>query len=392
LIADPGVELAGYADVLEVFRSPKLRTLVEPGTGSLRSGTVLRIEGSEHLTRRRTLNKLVSRAGATWFRDERLLPIAEQALAEVRDVGGFDLVDFGNRLFLRLAWAQIGLDPIADESELAACLALVADLELAYLGSGDTAERQAMIERGLQAKERFAERYFRPALAARTAQLEAAARGEIAEADLPQDLLTLLAAQADPAWADVELALREAVTDIVFAGTANSVHALVHVVDELQRWLAAHPEDRARLGDADFLARATSESLRIHVINTAFFRQATEDVVLASGTRIPAGSVVLLRLRDANRDHSVFGPDADEYNPRRPLALGLYPYGVAFGSGPHMCFGLNVVLGPDQVSGTHVHVLGRLLAAGIIPDPERPARRHRTRDAYESYPVLISAR
>jgi cytochrome P450 len=398
VIASPGLKLSAYPDVLEVFRSPKLRTLVEPGTGSLRSGTVLRIEGGEHLLRRRTINRLVSSEGATWFRDQRLIPLAAQALVEVRDGAGpkdrvrLELVDFGNRLFLRLAWAQIGLDPILDEAEIAAAQAIVADLELAYLGTGDPSRRKEAIDRGLEAKQRFAERYFRPALSAHTAVVEAASRGQLSREELPRDMLTLLAAHADPAWADVELALREAVTDIVFAGTANSVHALVHVVDELHRWLRDHPEDRARIGDPEFLARAVSESLRIHVINTAFFREATEEVQLASGTRIPAGTIVQLRLREANRDPAVFGDDADAFNPRRPLAPGLYPYGLAFGSGPHRCFGLNVVLGPDQVSGTHVHVLGRLLAAGVATDPERAARKHRSRDVFETYPVLISSR
>src|SRR5882672_4621815 len=95
------VELTGYAEVLEAFRSPLLRTLVEPGTGSLRSGTVLRIEGGEHTRRRRTLNRLTSRDGAAWFRDRQLVPIAAEALEEIRQEGQdggppqFDLVEFG---------------------------------------------------------------------------------------------------------------------------------------------------------------------------------------------------------------------------------------------------------------------------------------------------------
>jgi cytochrome P450 len=400
MVSDAGrdvVELTGYGEVLEAFRSPLLRTLVEPGTGSLRAGTVLRIEGADHTRRRRTLNRLTSRDAAAWFRDQELAPIAAAALAELRPAGGgsrrFDLVEFGNQLFLKLAWAQIGLPPLASEQELRDVRSLVAELELAYLGTGTPAAREAMVARGLAAKEVFGERYFRPALSARSAAVAAVARGDRAEAELPRDLLTLLAAHADPEWADAELALREAVTDILFAGTANSVHSLVHSVNELFGWLDAHPADAARCDDPAFLARAVSEALRVHVINTAFYRMATEDVQLAGGLRIPAGATVKLSIRAANLDPEVFGEDAAVFNPRRRLAPGTYAFGLAFGSGVHMCFGLNVVLGPDQVSGTHVHVLRELFAIGLERDPERAPRRPAgsDRDVFETYPVLLKS-
>jgi len=400
MVSDPSagvMDLTGYADVLEAFRSPALRTLVEPGTGSLRSGTVLRIEGGDHTRRRRTLNRLTSRDGATWFRDHNLVPIVAAELEGLRQAGAmpvaFDLVELGNRLFLRLAWSQIGLSPMESAGELEDVRKLVAELELAYLGTGTPEEREAMIRRGLAAKDAFGRRYFGPELAARSNLVAAVSRGERAEAELPRDLLTLLASHADPEWADTELALREAVTDILFAGTANSVHSMVHAVNELFGWLAAHPEDLPLVADPAFLARAVGEALRVHVINTAFYRLATEDVVLAGGVRIPAGTTVRLGIRAANLDPAVFGPDAAAFNPRRQLALGAYPYGLAFGSGVHMCYGLNVVLGPDQVSGTHPHVLRELFASGIAPDPDRPPRRPAgsDRDVFESYPVLLKS-
>src|SRR5258706_5937444 len=397
-IAGHMVELTRYAEVLEAFRSPLLRTLVEPGTGSLRSGTVLRIEGADHTRRRRTLNRLTSRDGAAWFRDRELVPIAAEALRTIRppamddSTPRFDLVEFGNELFLRLAFAQIGLPSIATEDELREIRALVAELELAYLGSGTTAEREAMVRRGLAAKDKFGERYFRPALEARLAAVASVERGELPEAELPRDLLTLLASHADPEWADPALALREAVTDILFAGTANSVHSLVHAVDELLRWLSSHPEDGEKCADTGFLARAVSEALRIHVVNVAFFRMATADVTLSGGTRIPQGATVRLGIRAANLDESVFGVDAAVFNPHRVLHQGTYPYGLAFGTGVHMCFGLNVVLGPDQVSGTHVHVLRELFEAGVEADPAAPALRPAAggRDVFETYPVVLT--
>lgn len=50
---------------------------------------------------------------------------------------------------------------------------------------------------------------------------------------------------------------------------------------------------------------------------------------------IPAGSFVLASLASANRDESVFGPDADRLRLDRPEARSH----VAFGMGAHHCLG-----------------------------------------------------
>ncbi len=94
--------------------------------------------------------------------------------------------------------------------------------------------------------------------------------GEIPEADLPNDFLTIAASHADPSFdADPDLPVREAIIDLLHAGTGTSVGAIVHTVDELERWLGDHPEDRERRTDLAFLVGAVDEVLRLHAANPA---------------------------------------------------------------------------------------------------------------------------
>jgi hypothetical protein len=73
----------------------------------------------------------------------------------------------------------------------------------------------------------------------------------------------------------------------------------------------------------------------------------------------------------ANRDPSVFGTDAGEFNPWRERPADLPRYGIGFGSGPHACLGLRVVLGNDGHSGSHVRFMQKLFSHGVAPDPSR---------------------
>jgi cytochrome P450/deferrochelatase/peroxidase EfeB len=65
-------------------------------------------------------------------------------------------------------------------------------------------------------------------------------------------------------------------------------------------------------------------------------RFAKRDIVIG-GVPIPEGAPVFGVLASANRDHGVFGPDADTFNPYRTLPLPQ-PH-LAFGWGAHECMG-----------------------------------------------------
>ncbi len=64
-------------------------------------------------------------------------------------------------------------------------------------------------------------------------------------------------------------------------------------------------------------------------------RRIPDHDIEVAGTRIPAGSVVLLCAASANRDPRKFGPTADEFDISRPDAKDQ----VSFGGGAHFCLG-----------------------------------------------------
>ena len=262
------------------------------------------------------------------------------------------------------------------------------------LPDGDAGLRRA-IDRHETAKREFVDRFYRPAIEARLALAARHEAGELTDAELPQDFLMLVAAHADPHFDDEpDLAVRHAIVDLLHAGTGTTVGALARVIDELDRYFHDHPDERPLGTDPAFLAGAVNETLRLHSANPAEIRRAVVDVTLSGGTRIRAGQFVALRTGYANRDRTVFGEDAERFDPHRQIPAAIYPYGVAFGSGPHMCYGLPLVMGNEGTDGNLVTLVKRLHEAGMRPDPERPARTrpviaHADLKTVDSYPVVF---
>jgi hypothetical protein len=100
---------------------------------------------------------------------------------------------------------------------------------------------------------------------------------------------------------------------------------------------------------------------------------------------------VTLDTRLTGRDTSVYGPDANHFNPRRKAPEGFYPFGLAFGSGDHMCQGLPIVLGVEGIDGTLLLVLQTLYASGLSRDRMRAPSKVPIRDSYEYYPVMLKS-
>lgn len=410
---DEVVEVTSYADVVEALRaSAKLAVVMDPESEPIRGGTVLRVDGELHAKRRRLLNRLIFRDEHARLRASVLLPGLERELALLAqrpDVDGrmrADLVLLATRLLVELVAAMIGLDGATSPAgldalvrvhgELVAFPRLQTQLRAAAppLPDGDAGLRQA-IERHEAAKREFVERFYRPAMETRYALAARHQAGELTDADLPKDFLMMVAAHVEPQFDDEpDLAIRHAIVDLLHAGTGTTVGALAHAQSELERYFAAHPEERRSRTDPAFLVGAVNETLRLHSANPAEIRRAVVDVTLRGGTQVRAGQFAALRTGYANRDRTVFGEDADRFDPHRQAVPGTYPYGVAFGTGPHMCYGVPLVLGNEGVDGNLVVLLKRLYEAGVRPDPERPARigqaiAHADLKLVTSYPVVF---
>jgi hypothetical protein len=160
----------------------------------------------------------------------------------------------------------------------------------------------------------------------------------------------------------------------------------------------------ARLrADPLFLQRCVHESMRLHPASPVAWRRPTKRVVFEC-TAHPAGielgpdDLVVLELRDANRDPAIFGTDAAHFNPHREIPAGHKPFGLSFGTGLHACLGQDLaaglVPGPDSdparhLFGTVPRLAWTLLQHGAHPDPADPATidPNTSRGNWGRYPV-----
>ena len=98
--------------------------------------------------------------------------------------------------------------------------------------------------------------------------------------------------------------------------------------------LAEHPDQRRELvGDPSLIAAAVEELLRYEPPAPHIARYVTRDVEYY-GQRVPAGSVMMLLVGAANRDHRQFPPDGDIFDIRRESRQHL-----TFSVGTHYCLG-----------------------------------------------------
>jgi len=236
-------------------------------------------------------------------------------------------------------------------------------------------------------------RYALPSMQRRL-ELVRVSRQDGTEDQLPRDLLTL-AARREIEFEESDGAIQVAI-QLLSNLIGTNVNAITYTMSDLFAHLRLHPEDRQNAADPDFLFSALRESLRLHSVGAAglIVREALEDVTLPTGRFIAAGSRIALVHDAVNRDATVFGADADEFNPRRDVARGVRPYGLAFGNGQHICIGLPLVLGQGNITGIHVPILKALYDLDVRPDENNPAVRSpdAIRDNYIEFPVVLTAR
>jgi hypothetical protein len=144
------------------------------------------------------------------------------------------------------------------------------------------------------------------------------------------------------------------------------------------------------------------ESMRLHPSSPEAWRRAEAEITLADGRVVPEGDKVVVDLQTANRDTSVFGEDAAEFNPLRSVQGRISPAGMSFGGGMHVCLGMNLVAGtvlrdgespkPDNHQfGTITLIIKELIERGMRPNPKQAPQKIEAseRDVWAIYPVLF---
>lgn len=390
--------LTSFDEVDEVFRSQDFvqgSHIEGHPSAVLFHGSIATVDGEEHFQRRRMEAKLFRKQGlARFYRSlPRALATQLQSLGAQRPVHA-DLVKILRSSLIPLAAEMVGIDGLDSEDAIERLR-----LDLLRISDGSSARWSALpLDRVVQAaiagKEGFVRDYFLPSWTRRKAML--------ASGDEPRDdLLTLLIRNPIAGWDD-DVNVREAL--LFFTGAANTP-ALVtpHIVHDILEWIAAHPSDEARSTGAEapaFLWRCAVESLRLHLEVPAHFRQAIRSGVLSSGRSYISGEIIALDIVASSRDRSVFGADAEEFNPyREPPRRGM-AFGFAFGGGRHTCIGRELMIGsslaetsePVADRGILTELLTGLFDHGIRFDPDRPPRvsPDRNRPEYTEFAVTFA--
>jgi len=371
-------EITRYREAREAWRNPHLTPNI-PGPGEMlfHKGVVCRIDGEEHVQRRRAMSRLLRRQNHKWFRDHVLFPTIDRAMAEAlakRDADGhsrINLIPWAQHASFATAAALTGFDGMADPIRADELFQITERMlkgrpSSYHVSQGKVDLDSPLLAASVAARTEILERHYRPAVERRRKLVEEVEAGRLAEDALPNDLVMLIVLGVDPRWKDEALAEREALFLLNAAVHTTSV-SLYWSLRELFEWRRQHPDEAGRFGDQHFLLRATEEAMRLHPVTMGFPRRVLE-ATEAAGRRYEEGSVALILPGPANIDTSVWGPDAAEFNPDRTVPSGVEPYGLAFGAGAHLCFGQPIVVGSEGIDGSLMYFLTTLLKAGLEED------------------------
>lgn len=339
------------------------------------AGAVMFLEGAEHRDRRKLLNRLVRPQALEAIREDVILPAGRDLLArrlaepDADGVYRLDLVEFCHRVFVHFTAKLIGLVGVDDEAGVSAMSALAAPIA-AGSSSQFLDDRTAINEKALEAKRRYVEEFYLPTRRHYEQLLQDVQAGKMAEDDLPVNIMRFIV--AGDTYEDEQKSIVES-TLMFAASVGTSTQAIVQTIDFLDKWFQHHPEDRPRRTDAGFLLNALQETIRLRAPFSPYNTRTAPETCTVAGHHVEAQQEIHIERVAANRDKTVFGDDADAFNPNRPTPDGgIHRYGVGFGSGTHQCLGLRFVLGVDGAGGAHVHLLRHLYQAGIQPDPDNP--------------------
>jgi len=399
------VTLTDYRTVENALCNTNLKQALYDEGGVLMDKVLVTLHGAEHRERRTLEMKLFRRNYFRYYEEEVIPEILEQCMRWRLDEGRADVVDFGYDAMSSLTVAFAGLDRQEHTIEESKTLTrLIRSLGKAATLGQSKLDREQIRAEIRETLDEFKERLFDPSYARRKAFVDRFNKGELAEEDLPRDVLTVLIRNEDRINLTLDLLVRE--TAFFFlAGAHTSVHSLGHAIHHLLAWIEDHPQDEDRLiSDPLYLQRFVHESLRLHPSSPIAKRRALAPVSFTDGQQAAEGDIVVLDLNTANRSKEIFGEDAGAFNPHRSWPARTAPFGLTFGAGMHACLARNLAAGTilkygkapdpeDHQIGTVATIAGALLKHGVRRDPEQPGRLDTTitRDTWESYPVVFGA-
>src|SRR5688572_2238869 len=379
-----------YEDIRAALFDPNLSRTFDKRSyedGNIRSGIVSIAHGATHRARRRVENTQF-RADVLRLYERDLFPKVMNDLLDVLiDRERVDLFPIGEMLSVVLAARRAGIE--YDASSLDDLRTLVRHVDAFSQGAAilDAKDPEAVRALVRTAYAEFERDFVRPAAATRAAQIERLRRGEIAEGDLPHDILTvLLLHRADPHMdLDDDARVAREVATYLQGGTHTSAQTLVNALDLVFATGDEHVRIIDRIADDTLFAqRVVQETLRLRPTTPKMKRRAEADTEIA-GRRVPKDSLVVFDIVAANQDPRLFGDHPERFDPDRAIEASVQGWACSFGGGPHQCPGGAVGGGFPVPADFHVdddHVFGlvalelhAVARRGVRPDPSATPER-----------------
>lgn len=381
-VDEAGTVLSSYADVRAALFT---RTLAQHAhkryeRGNILEDVVMQLHLPEHKIRRRAENPLYKREAVLEYEHVRFPAVIDATLDTAITSGVRDALELAHLLTMVLSAHISGID--VDQSDLASLRRLV-ELERVFVQgasiSDSTRNKSDVIADVSRALEAFDAEFLADARALRTRRIKT---GDLTLANA-DDLLAVLLLNREELNLDDALIVRE-VAFFLESGSHTSSLSVASTLTELFAWADENPErwsdiqmdERLR---QEFLQRCAHEAIRLHPVVPVLRRRATETVEIG-GHRLEEGDVLFLDCVTANRDVTVFGTDANRFDPDRTLPEGVPLFGIGFGGGMHTCIGRVLAAGVDgapsrsdrPILGQVAQVLEALVVRGVRPDPARP--------------------
>lgn len=364
--------------------------------------TVVGLHGEEHREKRRVVQSLFTREFFRQYQNRVFPKALAETLAPAVAAGGGDLSRFAYRVLVNLVADAAGLDRDGSEAQTDRIQTIIGKLGKApTIGQMLSGSRDAAVAEIAEALEMFKAEFFLHSAERRRDLI--ARRATDPSIELPRDMLTCMLVAYEGRVEDDQLVRDTAF--FILAGAFTQANALQNVVWEILTWCRARPEARAQLlAEPETLQKFIWEALRLHPASPVARRKALCPMHLPDRTEVAERDVVDINIAVANRDPSVFGADADAFNPYRPLRGRVQLYGMTFGAGMHACVGRILAAGmpmalgsaedEETEHGTLHMVTHALLAAGIDFDPARPPviDESTTRKHFHAFPFVLAAR
>ncbi|MEM7092412.1 MAG: cytochrome P450 [Actinomycetota bacterium] len=393
-MSDEPITITTYEEARDTYRQKELRQALYDAGEVVMGDVLVNLHGEAHRDRRRLENRLFRRETFELYERELFPPIIRETLGPDIAAGRAELVDLGHRMMMNLAALAAGVDrPIGSPDETRRLYQYLRTFIEGATLAHYTGDRDAKRDEVASELDAFDAEFVTPSLERRQQLLDGGA-------DLPHDVLSILLSNDDKLDLDHDVIVRE-VAFYLLAGAHTSATAFTRVSHNIFRWLEGGG-DRERLRDRLFVQRCVHETVRLQPSSPVAMRWALSDIDLRSGRSIPAGAKVVIDLLAVNRDPSVFGDDAEDFNPDRSTPRGVALYGLSFGSGMHHCIGQDMAAGlvfqPDSTVDDHIfglvpEAVQVLFDHGARPDPSEPAEMDEstTRPYFGRYPVLLDS-